>query len=266
MFPEDEGIRKAIRASTKGKLVAWDPIARKAAWTVEHYVPWNGGLLSTAGGLLFQGTGEGKFVAYEAETGKKLWEHFAQTGIIAAPVTYEVDGEQYVTVNAGWGGAFSTTPGLAVVLGAAAGGTNRMLTFKLGGKAELPPLKTVARPLSPPPMTAAAEKVTEGKRLYQTYCFYCHGDSAVSGGTVVPICASLRRWLRVTPGRQSCLTARSSQNGMISFAHHLKAEDVEARARLPHRARPRREEAARQPVSTRPSATRSPLSPLFAGR
>src|SRR5262249_14632857 len=106
-FPEDEAVRKAIRASTKGKLVAWDPVARKPAWTVDYSVPWNGGTLSTAGGLVFQGTGEGKFVAYAAASGKKLWHTFAQTGIIAAPITYEVDGEQYVTVNAGWGGSFS---------------------------------------------------------------------------------------------------------------------------------------------------------------
>src|SRR5262249_49839932 len=160
------GVRKAIRASTKAKLVAWDPVARKPAWIVDHYVPWNGGLLSTAGGLLFQGTGEGKFVAYEAATGKELWESFAQTGIIAAPITSEVDGEQYVTVDAGWGGTFATVPGL-VVTGAAAGGTNHVLTFKLGGKAELPSLKTVARPLEPPPATAMPEKVAQGKGIYQ---------------------------------------------------------------------------------------------------
>ena len=96
-MPDDEAVRKAIRASTKGRLVAWDPVARKAAWTVEHPLAWNGGVLSTAGGLVFQGNGEGKFVAYDATTGKKLWDFDAQTGIVAAPVTYEVDGEQYVT-------------------------------------------------------------------------------------------------------------------------------------------------------------------------
>jgi PQQ-dependent dehydrogenase (methanol/ethanol family) len=226
MFPEDEGIRKAIRASTKGKLIAWDPVARKASWTVDYSVPWNGGLLSTAGGLLFQGTGEGKFVAYEAKTGKKLWETFAQTGIIAAPVTYEVDGEQYVTVNAGWGGTFSMIPGL-VVTGAAAGGTNRVLTFKLGGKAELPPLKTVVRPLDPPPLTAAADKVAEGKKLYQVYCFYCHGDSAVAGGTLPDLrfsstLGSVDAWKSIA------LDGTLKKNGMISFAKLLKAEDIEA--------------------------------------
>jgi PQQ-dependent dehydrogenase (methanol/ethanol family) len=226
MFPEDEGVRKAIRASTKGKLVAWDPVARKPAWTVDHSVPWNGGVLSTAGGLLFQGNGEGKLVAYDAKTGSKLWEAFAQTGIIAAPIAYEVDGEQYVTVNAGWGGSFSVTPGL-VVSGAAANGTNRVLTFKLGGKAELPPLKTVARPLDPPPATAAPEKIAQGKGLYQVYCFYCHGDSVVAGGTLPdlrysPMLGSADAWKAIV------LDGTLAKNGMISFSSHLKAEDVEA--------------------------------------
>jgi PQQ-dependent dehydrogenase (methanol/ethanol family) len=225
-MPEDEGVRKAIRASTKGKLVAWDPVARKPAWTVDYHVPWSGGLLSTAGGLLFQGTGEGKFVAYEAKTGKPVWEFFAQTGIIAAPVSYEVEGEQYVTVNAGWGGTFSVTAG-AVVTGAAAGGTNRVLTFKLGGKAELPPLKTVARPLDPPPAAAAPEKVAQGKGLYQVYCFYCHGDTAVGGGTLPDLrfsatLGSADAWKAIV------LDGTLARNGMISFARHLKAEDAEA--------------------------------------
>jgi quinohemoprotein ethanol dehydrogenase len=224
-MPDDEAVRKAIRASTKGRLLAWDPVARKPAWSVEYPLPWNGGLLSTAGGLLFQGTGQGRFVAYEAATGKKLWEFFAQTGILAAPVTYEVDGEQYVTVNAGWGGTFGTIAG-AVVLDAAKGGTNRVLTFKLGGKANLPPLKTAARPLDPPPAAAPPEKVTEGKRLFQTYCAYCHGDTAVSGGAVPdlrysPTLASADAWKAIV------LDGTLVKNGMVSFARHLKAQDVE---------------------------------------
>ena len=224
-IPEDEATRKAIRASTKGRIVAWDPIARKPAWVVEHPLPWNGGLLSTAGGLLFQGNGQGRFVAYEAASGKKLWDFHAQTGIIAAPVTYEVDGEQYVTVNAGWGGAAPTVVG-EIVLDAAKGQFNRVLTFKLGGKAELPALKTAARPLDPPPATAPAEKVAEGRRLYHSYCMMCHGDTAVSGGMVPdlrysPTLASAGAWKSIV------LDGAMVKNGMISFARHLKADDVE---------------------------------------
>jgi quinohemoprotein ethanol dehydrogenase len=224
-MPDDEGVRKAIRAATKGRLVAWDPVARKAAWTVEHPLPWNGGILTTAGGLLFQGNGQGKFVAYAADTGKQLWEFYGQTGITAAPVTYEVDGEQYVTVSVGWGGAIPNSAG-AIVIDAAPGRANRVLTFKLGGKAELPPLKTAVRALEPPPLTVSAEKVAEGKRLYQTFCFYCHGDTAFSGGTVPdlrysPTLASPEAWKSIV------LDGALKKNGMISFAKHLGADDLE---------------------------------------
>ncbi|MFZ1105262.1 MAG: PQQ-dependent dehydrogenase, methanol/ethanol family, partial [Hyphomicrobiaceae bacterium] len=224
-MPDDEAVRKAIRASTKGRLVAWDPIARKAAWTVEHPLAWNGGVLSTAGGLVFQGNGEGKLVAYDAKTGKRLWDFYAQTGIVAAPVTYEVDGEQYVTVNVGWGGAIPNAAG-AIVIDAAPGRHNRVLTFKLGAKVELPPLKLVARPLDPPPATASPAKVAEGKRLFQTYCMYCHGDTAVSGGTVPDLrfsstLASFEAWKSIV------LDGALIKNGMVSFTKHLKTEDVE---------------------------------------
>ena len=117
-----------MRAASKGRLIAWDPVQRQPDWTIEYPVPWNGGLLSTAGGVLFQGTGQGKFIAYEARSGRKLWEFDAQTGIIAAPITYEVDGEQYVAILAGWGGAAPNAAG-EIVGAAAKGGTNRVLTL-----------------------------------------------------------------------------------------------------------------------------------------
>jgi quinohemoprotein ethanol dehydrogenase len=224
-MPDDEGVRKAIRASTKGSLVAWDPVARKAAWTVQHPLAWNGGVLSTAGGLVFQGNGQGQFVAYDAATGKQLWDFYAQTGIVAAPVTYEAEGEQYVTVNVGWGGAIPNAAG-AIVIDAAPGRHNRVLTFKLGGRAELPPLKTAARPLDPPPATAPPEKVADGKRLFQSYCMYCHGDTAVSGGTVPDLrfsstLGSADTWKAIV------LDGSLTKNGMVSFSKHLKTDDVE---------------------------------------
>jgi quinohemoprotein ethanol dehydrogenase len=114
----------------------------------------------------------------------------------------------------------------AIVIDAAPGRHNRVLTFKLGAKAELPPLKLVARPLDPPPAMASTEKVAEGKRLFQTYCMYCHGDTAVSGGTVPDLrfsttLASSDAWKAIV------LDGTLSKNGMVSFAKHLKADDVE---------------------------------------
>jgi PQQ-dependent dehydrogenase (methanol/ethanol family) len=224
-LPEDEATRKAIRASTKGRLVAWNPVERKPAWVVEHPLSWNGGVLATAGGLVFQGNGKGRFVAYDAGSGKLLWEFFAQTGIVAPPVTYEVDGEQYVTVLAGWGGAIPLLAG-DLVVEAAHGGTNRVLTFKLGAKGELPPLKSVARKIDPPPAAAAKETVDRGRALYQQYCAGCHGDTAVSGGVVVdlrygPSLGNADAWKAIV------LDGTMVANGMVAFSRYLKPEEVE---------------------------------------
>src|ERR1044071_9785659 len=87
------------------RLIAWGPVNQREAWRVEHVSPWNGGTLSTAGNLVFQGTADGRFVAYNARTGKKVWEVPTGTGVIAAPSTYIVDGKQYVSIAVGWGGA-----------------------------------------------------------------------------------------------------------------------------------------------------------------
>jgi PQQ-dependent dehydrogenase (methanol/ethanol family) len=224
-MPEDEGIRKAIRAATRGKLIAWNPVARKLEWTIDYPVPWNGGLLSTAGGLLFQGTGTGRFVAYEASTGTKLWDFHAQTGIIAAPVTYEVDGEQYVTVLAGWGGAIPLVAG-EVVQEAAKGGTNRVLTFKLGGRAKLPELKSVARPLAPPPAVASKDTVDRGRALYQQYCAACHGDTASAGGVLPDLRYSTHLGAAPT-WKAIVLDGTLVRNGMVSFSRYLKPDDAE---------------------------------------
>jgi quinohemoprotein ethanol dehydrogenase len=89
-----------------GSLIAWDPVPQKARWSVEYVAPWNGGTLATAGNLVFQGSADGRFIAYNATAGEKLWESPAGTGVVAAPVTYDVDGKQYVSVAVGWGGVF----------------------------------------------------------------------------------------------------------------------------------------------------------------
>src|SRR5690242_3643855 len=89
-----------------GRLLAWNPVKQKEAWRVEHVAPWNGGTLTTAGNLVFQGTADGRFVAYNATTGEKLWESATGTGVVAAASTYMLDGQQYVSIAVGWGGVF----------------------------------------------------------------------------------------------------------------------------------------------------------------
>ena len=92
-----------------GRLIAWDPVKQKEAWRQEHVSPWNGGTLTTAGNLVFQGTADGRFVAYNATTGEKLWETADRHRRGGGAVTYMVDGKQYVSVAVGWGGVYGVT-------------------------------------------------------------------------------------------------------------------------------------------------------------
>jgi mono/diheme cytochrome c family protein len=225
-LPDDEAVRKAIRASAKGRLIAWDPVRRKPAWEAVFPIGWNGGTLATAGGLVFQGNGTGKFVAYDAANGTPLWEFFAQTGILAAPVTYEIDGEQYVTVLAGWGGALPLFAG-EVVTQAPRDGVNRVLTFRLGARASLPAMQTAPKAFDPPAPSASPDTVARGRGLYELYCTQCHGHSVVAGG-VVPDLRYASSLASSASYGSIVLGGALIKNGMLSFAQYLQPEDVEA--------------------------------------
>ena len=106
-LPDDAAALAAIGEQSGGVLLAWDPVTQQARWEVPYDAPWNGGTLSTAGNLVFQGTADGRVVAYGADSGELLWQSPANTGVIAAPMSYSVDGEQYVSFMAGWGGTFA---------------------------------------------------------------------------------------------------------------------------------------------------------------
>jgi quinohemoprotein ethanol dehydrogenase len=170
----------------RGYLKAWDPVRKKTVWEIEHPAFWNGGLLTTAGNLLFQGTGDGQFVAYTADTGKMAWAVPTMIGIVAPAVTYEVDGEQYVAVMAGYGGAGAVTVGDPRTM--ASGkylNDGYVLAFKLGGKAAMPHVaeKNAAIP-EPPAIDATDAQITNGRYKYGSTCLVCHGALVVSGGVV----------------------------------------------------------------------------------
>ena len=212
-----------------GRLVAWDPVAQKARWTVEHVGPWNGGTLTTAGNLVFQGRSNGFLVAYRATDGQELWKSWAATGIIAAPMTYELDGVQYVTVAAGWGGAF----GLAQPDPARSGlkDPGQIVTFQLGGRAASAPTATAAAAPSPAslpviPDPGGEERVAAGEQLYATWCASCHGAEATGGG-IVP---DLRRSSRATFGEYTAIVLEGSrqETGMPSLEGKLDADQVAA--------------------------------------
>jgi alcohol dehydrogenase (cytochrome c)/quinohemoprotein ethanol dehydrogenase len=228
-MPADSATREAAVAATKGALVAWDPVAQKERWRVPYPGPWNGGLLSTGGGLVFQGTAAGNFTAYSAKNGDKLWSFPAQTGIIAPPVTYAINGEQYVAVLAGWGGVFPLSPsGILTEQAGPLPNISRLLVFKLGGTAKLPPAPPLdRRPLDPPPFTGTAAQVASGAYSFGRYCSQCHNDAAI-GSTVLP---DLRRsaalenqdtWMAIV--HDGALKA----NGMVGFAPSLSRPQIES--------------------------------------
>src|SRR5215831_4068319 len=133
-----EGPLRAKLASLpapKGELVAWNPAEHRVAWHASYPVVEGGGALTTAGNLVMQGRADGVLAAYRATDGAKLWEFDAGTGIMAPPITYLVDGMQYVTVMAGWGGqpALFNLPNQGKVKP----GYGRIVTFVVGGSAAL---------------------------------------------------------------------------------------------------------------------------------
>ncbi len=183
-IPEDGFSVSAILQMTSGKLSAWDPVNQKEVWKVDFDNPWNGGVLSTAGNLVFTGTADGRVVAYSADKGESLWQAAAQTGVIAPPMTYMVDGEQYLAISVGWGGALGLVGG-DIAKAARTTSIARVLTFKVGGTAELPPVSLIAETMPEiPEATASAETVQQGRELYHTYCVFCHGLAAVGGGAI----------------------------------------------------------------------------------
>ena len=100
--------------------------------------------------------------------------------MVSGPVSYEVDGEQYVTVTVGWGTAFSL-----VAAGAVQNPISRVLTYKVGASEKLPPVTVAAADFpEPPPVTGSPEQIAKGKQIYLTRCFQCHGDAAMAGGVL----------------------------------------------------------------------------------
>jgi PQQ-dependent dehydrogenase (methanol/ethanol family) len=220
-------VKKSILESIKGHLSAWDPIQQKEIWRVDRTSPVNGGILSTAGNLVFEGTAQGSFESYRADSGQKLFSADAQSGVVAAPVSYTVTGEQYIAVVVGWGGVFPLASGEPALKAGRIQNVSRVLAFKLGGKASLPPLPQFSQPLlKPPPPTASAATVQKGEVLFQGYCSPCHGDVAVSGGVLPDLRYSgtlgNAAWTNVVLG------GSLKPYGMVSFSKELSKEDVEA--------------------------------------
>jgi quinohemoprotein ethanol dehydrogenase len=207
----------------KGYLLAWDPVSNSEVWRITHDKDWNGGILATAGNLLAQGAADGRFVIYRADDGDVLWEMPIQTGAVTGPISYAVDGEQYIAVAAGWAGAIPILGGT--------GGTaihnapTRILAFKLGGTAKLPVPASMGT-VAAPEVTASEDTIAEGSALYDSICRTCHGFDVVSGGMMPDL-----RFMSAEVHLQFDEIVRGGarvQQGMASFADRLSKEESDA--------------------------------------
>jgi quinohemoprotein ethanol dehydrogenase len=213
---QDEGNKRE-----KGYLLAWDPVKQKEAFRVPYPSPGSGGVLSTAGNLLVQSTINKTVAVYRADNGDKLWEMDTQTVGIAGPMTYEIDGEQYIAQNYGWGGS----PVHALTVKPVQMGPGRLMVFKLGAKGiSLPPLPPPSSLPRPPPLRASEEQIRTGQKIFGETCSRCHGENARGG----------LKDLRFMPAesrakfKEVVLGGLLKDKGMIGFADILTEADADA--------------------------------------
>ncbi len=202
----------------QSQLVAWDPVNQREAWRTGVLGRIGAGTLSTAGGLVFQGTTKGQLVAYRAMDGKQLWSMEAQTGVVAAPSSFELDGEQYLAEEVGYGLAPYGTSN-----------QSRLLVFKLGGTVALPPAPPPPPPpvLNPPPSTASKDTIEAGHQQFGTHCAMCH-ETQYANRAAFPD-------LRYSPALNSeqafeaiVLEGALQTQGMASFKGKMTVEEVQS--------------------------------------
>jgi quinohemoprotein ethanol dehydrogenase len=188
-YRADIGIKDAT-----GALLAWDVARQKPAWQIDLGSFWNGGTLSTAGNLVFQGSGRGLLHAYRADTGLPLWSFDAGIGISAPPITYSIDGKQYIAVLAGWGGGVYLGSTAFSQHGWAYGAQpRRLLVFSLDGKATPPPItppQTQLAIVDKPEQEIDVAQAEVGQDLYLESCVGCHGFKVISAGGAPDLRAS----------------------------------------------------------------------------
>ncbi|WEK46588.1 MAG: PQQ-dependent dehydrogenase, methanol/ethanol family [Candidatus Andeanibacterium colombiense] len=215
-------LQKLADADEKAFLTAWDPVKQQVAWQVPLPRHGNGGVMVTASDLVFEGTTKQTFAAFDARSGKVLWEFPTQSAPVAGGITYMLDGVQYIAVNAGWGGgAGQVERGAGTELPRA---NARLLVFKLGGTAQLPALAKADPIPQPPPLRGTEAQIQKGAQLFADTCAQCHGRLAVGG------VKDLRHLTPETHAKFNDIVLGGiyKDKGMVSFADILKPEDAEA--------------------------------------
>jgi alcohol dehydrogenase (cytochrome c)/quinohemoprotein ethanol dehydrogenase len=199
--------------------LAWDPVAKRAAWRIEGP---SAGMLATAGGLVFRGSND-KLMAFDAADGRELWSsEIVHTGIVAGPISFELDDVQHVAVVAGRATGNYYAPNYS-----------RLLVFRRGASVALPPATTFTPPpLNPPPSIASADEIARGQDLYEANCVLCHDVVGNAGGlfrrglfpdlAYSPALASREAFAAIV------LDGARAANGMASFSQALDAAGAEA--------------------------------------
>ena len=223
-LPDGAAQRTALKAMLKGKLIAWDPAKQEARWTVDHPYFWNAGVLATAGGLVFQGGGDGQFAAYTAKDGARVWSYDAGNGIVAAPATYSVNGEQFLAVMVGYGGAMALVTSWALPDRPRLPG--RLLVFKLGGTATVAPHPKAA------PVTIDLTGVSStgdpkaGLALFNRNCLVCHSASASS--RYLPDLRTSPMIVSAATFKSVVLDGARTAKGMVGFARYMSVDQAES--------------------------------------
>ena len=207
------------KRSSTSLLQAWDPKTGRQVWAGEEGQGANGGTLATAGELVFEGNGAGhQLRAFDARTGKVLWAFDAQTSVLASPISYELDGKQYIAVSVGGNASDYYAPNYS-----------RMLVFSLEGRARLPPTQPYTpRPLSPPPLDAQATPadVQAGEQLYARNCLMCHGDHGRQARGLFPDLTRTPMLYTQEGFDAVVLQGQLSARGMASFGDALGPADT----------------------------------------
>jgi len=254
-LPQDRTIRTNIVESLNAALIAWDPIAQKEVWRVPFDYGGNGGALATAGELVFESNAGGIFAAYNARTGEKLWSFDAQATAQGGPISYAIDGEQYIAIALGNGGSSWIAAGLFAPQRRSLP-VGRVVAFKLGGTGAYERIDTALAPVpEPPDITLAPEKFAETGLRFGAYCAGCHGFGVVSGH-VTP---DLRRSAYIQSREAFYAVVGEgllAERGMPNFGQQISADQIEdMRAYIAAEARFERGEAGAAPATGQPATS-----------
>lgn len=221
-LPDDPQAIAAIQNAYYGELIAWNPLARKVQWKIKHHYVVNGGVLSTAGGLVFQGDAEGVLRAYDASTGKTLWSYDTGNGIVAPPISYKLGGRQYIALMVGWGGPAAQYGTIVPYRRRLPG---RLVVFALDGRASLPALPKEESAKVDLGEAVSSGNVEAGLDAYNDNCLVCHGFSARGNYT-----ADLRRSAYIkSPSafRSVVIDGALEDYGMVSWREYVSPDDAE---------------------------------------